>query len=316
MGQPEAGRAPLPDLTTPGAYRRVFERPRGITAAVRAIADRHGLGGVSLRRFPQGTNFVYAAGADHVVKLYAPLYAADCAREREGLLAVAPELGSACPALMADGSIDGWPYLVLRRLRGRPAVQVWGTLSATAREDVAEQIGHMIAAIQRVRPPTEGPLAGDWDAFLTAQVAGAEARHAAGAPGAPWLDALPAFLAAHRSEWGAPRRVLLHGDLTDGNLLLAPRGRRWHVVGVIDFSVALTGAPAYDFVAPAYCLARGDGRIAQAVYRGAGTPPQAPEVLLAWALVHRFARLAPMTRRASAQAGDLGALARALFGDW
>lgn len=305
----------LPTIATPEEYKRLFDDPRPVLPALRAIAQRHAFGSVTLRRFRYGSNFVYAAGPGRVVKLFAPLYESEFRIERDALTAASKTLGTAYPEILAEGEIEGWPYIVLRRISGHPPVKVWKELSPADRLVVMAQLGEVIAALQRAPLPQEGPVRVNWPIFIASQLVNSPFHHARTGVAPGWIDALPAFLEAHREALlGQKRRVLLHADLTDDNVLLAKRRGRWRLSGVLDFADAMVGAPEYEFIAPAYMYTRGDRQLLARLYEAAGHPAPDPERLLAWTLLHRFAHLKAYVRQAGEIAeGDYPALARALF---
>jgi hygromycin-B 7''-O-kinase len=108
----------LPALHDVAEYARARPRSELWIPALRAICARHGLARGPLEQFlPLGTHVVFAAGRDHVVKLFAPFWGRDFAVESACARAVR-DLGVAVPEVVAAGELEGWPYLVLRRLSG------------------------------------------------------------------------------------------------------------------------------------------------------------------------------------------------------
>ena len=61
------------------------------------------------------------------------------------------------------------------------------------------------------------------------------------------------------------RPVFLHGDIHAGNLLLAEKGGRWQVTGLIDFGDSLCGFHEYEFVAPGVLMVQGSRELQRAM---------------------------------------------------
>lgn len=126
----------LPHVASISDYRRVYGDSQIWSLAIHEIAEPHGLPGAGVRQ-TLGSHVVYRFG-DSIVKLYFPMWFGDYRVERIALLAI---FGLPAPRILADGDIEGWPYLVMSHVPGVPAVEVWRTLSAQDRIGIALQIG-------------------------------------------------------------------------------------------------------------------------------------------------------------------------------
>jgi aminoglycoside 2''-phosphotransferase len=138
-------------------------------------------------------------------------------------------------------------------------------LSRAKQEQVLDELGAFLAVLHSI--PLALAAAADGSSIPPRTAAETVRRHrrrrdriAAGLPGnlAARLDrfyeALPAAVD------GAPQ-VLVHGDLTEDHILLAPNG---HLAGLIDFTDAGPGDPAFDFT---FLWAYGDWAPARALHR-------------------------------------------------
>jgi hygromycin-B 7''-O-kinase len=254
---------------------------------MRAIAARHALSDTPERQI-LGTHVVFAFG-DRIVKLFCPLWLHDYHAER---VTLQHARGLPTPEIVAEGMLDGWPYLVLSRIEGVPAVSVWPGLSTPERERIVRQIGVFLRALHN-HPLPDG-LPADWDAFLQARLAQADDHHDAPEPWHSWIRAQ---LAGFREPPLAP--VLLNGDLTDDHVLVVERDGGWRLEGVIDFGDARVGHPYYDLIAPLACFAFGQPALSYALVEAYGLAPT-PEVrdaLTRYCLLHEFGRLADFLER-------------------
>ena len=252
---------------------------------MRAVAQRHALAG-ELAREGLGTNVVFAVGADRVVKLFPPLWAAEIAVERAALAHVAGRLSVATPEIVADGELEGWPYLVLTRVPGVPLARAWSALDARARERAARRAGELVAEHHALPlPASDGAVpAPHWPDFLRAQTRTSRTRLGADPRTRSWAEELPAFVEAVRPELEAAPSVFLNADVTEEHLFVAPDASG-KVIGIVDLADAMVGAPEYDLVSLVPCLV-GAGLFG-AFVSASGLHPT-PQRLLALALLHRY----------------------------
>lgn len=307
----------LPEIRTPDAYLKMYGDTARFAPAIRTIAARHGLSDLTPRRFKNGSNFVFGVGPKHVVKLMAPLYKDEFAIERAGLAAAATVLTAPFPEILFEGELEGWPYLVIRRLSGRPLAAAWGEVPVGERVAIAEDLGTQMAALARASLPPGGPLRVNWPVFIESNIQNAAFIHTKGGASAGWTAALPAFLESHRARLTAPvSSVLLHADLTSDNTMLARKRGRWYLAGIIDFADAMVGHPDYEMIAPTW-FCRKTPEAFRALYEASGRPtPDADtcEGLLAWHLAHRFGNLKGLVSSApGVKDGDFAGLARTLY---
>ena len=127
--------------------------------------------------FARGTNLVVALGDAVILKIYPPLLRHQFISERAALTQLAGRLSIAIPQIMADGERDGWPYLVITRLSGTVANEIWSDVGEAEKERVIGELGAVIAEVQRVPVGALSALEPRWEAFIPRQIAGCRARH-------------------------------------------------------------------------------------------------------------------------------------------
>ncbi len=298
------------------AYRALYARDEVWTPALERIRIRHALPSPLLRA-PLGSHLVWYAGATHVIKLFAPLFPSDHEAETALLPLVHGRLGVRTPRILADGDLDGWSYLVLDRVPGRPATEVWAEVPRAERLRLLGEAGEVLARVHEL--PVEEPAAQAraWTAFVRDRLTSAPERD----------DLSPAlrrdvgrFLADLALLPGPDFRAAhLYADLTGDHLLLHPVSRgRWHLASLIDFGDARVGDRRYDLVAPGLDLALGDGEAQAALVRGAGLendPGVSSHGLLGWSLIHAYVDLREVVPGGGdpVEAPSLAALARRLW---
>ncbi|WP_308208820.1 MULTISPECIES: aminoglycoside phosphotransferase family protein [Actinoalloteichus] len=139
----------LPEATTVARFEAVVEDEARLRPGVVELCRRLGIGG-ELVRFADGSLPVYAVGEDLVLTLYPPVHAGEAAVEAGVLDLVAGRLPVATPRVHQVGVRDGWAYVLMSRLRGRPLGEVWPALSPAERRSVAARVGGALAALHEV----------------------------------------------------------------------------------------------------------------------------------------------------------------------
>jgi hygromycin-B 7''-O-kinase len=279
----------LPAVRTDQEWKAVVGDEQVIRPAAEDLAGRLGLAGAGLRRYPEGSRPVYAAGG-RVLKLYPTVSAPDSVTEARVLVYLHGRLPVATPELLAHGEYEnGWHYLLMSQLPGTELATAWPAIPRPLQDRVASQAGAMLAALHGLDP---GPLRAvlgpaDWAGFLAGQRATATGRQRAVGLPDPWLSQIEGFLDSAPPAPG-PERVLLHTEVIREHLLGSPG--TWTLSGLLDFETAMTGGRAYELAAAGLGVARGDPRLLGRILAGYGRGFD-PRELLAHTLLHRHSNL-------------------------
>ena len=225
------------------------------------------------RRLPTGKNVVIELGDAAILKLIPPCWAEDAGREAAALRAV-PDTGPvATPTLLACEELEGWTALLLRRLPGALLAERWRLLEGSQRADLATQLGAVAAWLHSLEVPAGSPLAYDWAAHIGGQIQDAPRQLAEEGAPAALQASWPSFL---RSVGPLPtpdgRLVLLHGDLSLGNVLVQAATGNLRVTGLLDFGDASLGEAAHDWLSPGVHNFAGDPVVVGAFFDGYGLP--------------------------------------------
>ncbi len=284
----------LPDTITRAEYRTLRAEPARWRGAATAIAAGHGL---TADPQPLGGSNLVAALGDEVLKLFPPFLRHQWEAERRALAVIQGRVSVATPVLRCEGEYGGWTYLIMRRIAGASLDDVWPALGEVDRCELLVQIGALIAEVQRVPPGSLIDLEPRWADRLRDQRAGCVARHRDRGLPAALVDDLDRYLdrVADALPAGDPP-VLLTGEYTPENLLVARDDGRWRIVGLIDFGDATTGPAEYDLIGPGTFLAAGDPARLRALLEGRGhahedLTPLLRDRLMALLLLHRHSDL-------------------------
>jgi hygromycin-B 7''-O-kinase len=245
---------------------------------------------------PAGTGTVLVLlGAQRVLKVFPPFLQDHAAFERAVLPLLHGRLDVPTPRLVDAGTHDGWPWLLMTRLAGRPMTAVWPALDEAQRCALLRQTGALASQVHAVPVPDAlRPLAPRWADFVARQRAGCHARQQRTGLPAHLLAQLDGFLAGPLPDQGGGEDVLLTGEYTPMNLLVdADDGGR--LAGMFDFGDGLIGHRAYDWLGPLCFLAAGQPARIAAWRDGLGVAApwtaEQRQRLLRLMLLHRYSCL-------------------------
>ncbi|WP_437956004.1 phosphotransferase [Sorangium sp. So ce119] len=294
---PPDDRSLFPSFDGPAGFDRIRAALEAFRPAILAVCQRHGLATGGLSAFAHGTNVVVSNDAGQIIKLFPPFLRHQFEAERLSLARFHGKVPATTPELLHEAELDGWPYLVMSRLPGRPLEEVWPALSGAERVEALARIGEIMRAAHAL--PTDGLESIDlgWDTFVERQIAGCESRHRRmGLPG-HLVSQIPSYLESARGLLpGAVVPVLLTGEYTPENLLVTRTGERWSVTGMLDFADACLGPREYDQLGPCLFLAAGNADLQRAFLCSYGYPltdltPSLSHKLMALSLLHRYSNL-------------------------
>lgn len=224
---------------------------------------------------------------DVVIKLYAPFLRDHFNYERAALAHVHGRLSLPTPQLLADGELEGWPWLVMTRLPGRTLDGLWDTLPEAQRLALLRHIGRVAAELHALPVAPMQAVAPAWPEFLQRQFSGCASRQQRTGLPPQLLAQLAGFL---EGPVPAGPDVMLTGEFTPFNLLVDDHGA---LLGMIDFGDGLVGPREYDWLGPMCFYAAGQPARLDAFFEGYGlpTPRHRREELLRLLLLHRYSCL-------------------------
>lgn len=263
---------------------------------MREICARHHLPASELTPAASGTNVVFTT-ADHVLKLYPPMWNDAAVGELTIVGHLAGQLPLETPALVAAGSFDAWRYLVVTRLAGTSLSEIWDTLEGSARCALAAQLGETMRELHALPIGTLGdvPVLRDrWPRVTQRPVAETLAHHRRQGVAEAWLSQLAEFLARRPPLWPESfSPVLVHSDIHPWHLLAERDGESWHLTGLIDFDDSVLGWKEYEFASPGVLMFAGDAGALAACLRAYGFEPRDLNAglrrrLMVYALLNRY----------------------------
>ncbi len=253
----------LPTVADAAAYALHFNDDVWQQAAA-TICARHHLFYTHLRRSPQGENIIFFVDERFVIKIYAP-FRESYRREKAALHFADGKVGIATPAILHDGELEGWSYLLMTQLAGSVAKDVWPEIETRERIEIVSRLGIALKELHSHAAPLSSSANRDWRGFIERQAQTCVERQRACGANPEWLKSLPAYITERLELLPAESdTVLLHGDVHLGNLLLAQERGRWTITGLLDFGDSLCGYHEYDFVAPGVLMLQGNRELQRA----------------------------------------------------
>lgn len=265
------------------------------SAALRLIAERAGIEtSAKPVRFEDGSLPVFAL-AGHVVKLYPPSSEHSYRNERRVLQHLDGALSIATPRVHAAGPLEGWHYVVMTRLLGRPLRVRFEDVPPADRSRLFSRLGAAIAGMHAL--PTGSLPRHDWAAFVQQQRAGCVARHRRLGLDESWLAQIEPFLDRVVPELVIDRgHALLHTEIMREHVFVDDTAGWFELSGLLDFEPSRVGPPEYELASVGVFLTEGDAGLWSAFVdglglSGGGRDPALARRCMAWALLHRYAHL-------------------------
>lgn len=293
MDQKSSIEGALPRSIDPADYGVLRAAPEQWLDIASSLAARHGLDAARTRPVSEGSNLVALIGDHSVIKVFPPFMRNQYESERRVLPHLHGRLSVPLPALIAEGEVSGWPYLLISQLEGVSLDEVWPTCTHDARREILRALGGLIAEVQAVPSDALSMMPPEWNEFIAGQARACAGRHRR--LGFPlWAQIDPYLQRTARALPTSFQTALLTGEYTPDNVLMSrAAGGGWHISGLIDFGDAMLGFAEYDLLGPSTFLAGGDAELVSALLEGYGYREPSSrrglgERLMRMALLHRF----------------------------
>ncbi len=264
---------------------------------VKQIIHENELPEAPLTLFSEGTNIVFAYGDDKVIKVYPPFHRDSFKSEILVLKALQGRLSIKTPSVECDGEIFGWPYIVMKKLEGRPLEGMWEELSHANKIILIRELGALIREVHSL--PINGLETIDchWERFIDGQLMRCVEQHEATGLPERLLQELLSYLESVKESLPQIKKpVILTGEYTPMNFLVKSVAGIWHIEGLIDFGDSMLGLPEYDLLGPGAFLIQGDKELLRALFTSYGytsdeLTTQLSQQFMTLMLLHRYSNL-------------------------
>jgi hygromycin-B 7''-O-kinase len=274
----------LPGEISVADFDALHDDPAAWRAVVASIAAEHGSAGVE--PIEEGTVLVARIDGQRILKVYPPFLRDHFEFECAMLAALQGRLALPTPQLLATGTRDGWPYLLMSRLVGEPLTASWPRMDEDHRLALLDALGALAAQVHALPVGDVVQRAPDWAVFVQGQRERCGGRQQRTGLPPHLLAQLPDFIAGALPE-GPP--VLLTGEYTPFSLFTVDN----RLAAMFDFGDGLVGPREYDWLGPLCFLAAGDARRCARFMHGYGAAldPGSRLRLLRMLLLHRYSNL-------------------------
>lgn len=286
----------LPCVDSFEEYEELKLKNHLFESAAKEIIAHHHLPDEPLTLF-EGTNIVFAYGKNRVIKIYPPLHQSHFITEVLVMKHLKKKLSVKTPEVEYEGTISGWPYMIMNRLDGVLLEGLWEKLYENNKIIIIRELGSLIREVHSLS--TNGLEAIDchWTHFISQQINQCMAQHQATQLPEVLLKQIPSYLdAVVQSLPAIHKPVLLTGEYTPMNFLVKEKSGIWHIHGLIDFGDAMLGLPEYDLLGPGVFLIQGNKKLLREFLLAYGyttekMTPLLSRQLTALMLLHRYSNL-------------------------
>jgi|GEM_PF-5747013 hygromycin-B 7''-O-kinase len=308
----------LPEIKDRDHYKILFQENHHWENAVKHLVKKYNLSGV-VKRGVLGSHIVYRVG-DTWIKLMAPLFSQDMAFEISGLRVVDGKLSVKSPKVVAEGNLEGWPYVILSHIEGNPIRDVWSQFDLNQKTVLAGQIAKVTKEISTCKVDKVIEQRFVWNDFILKQYEFCKEQQRKKQLPESWLDHVNSFLQSFRiDEFQTQSEVFLHADLTFDHFLVT-NGDQPRISGIIDMADCQVGHFEYELVAPAVFIFKGNRTLLRHYLMNCGFSEDQlnqkfSKKLLAWSILHRYFSLVSYFKEEMNECtpGDFSTLAEKVF---
>jgi hygromycin-B 7''-O-kinase len=218
-----------------------------------------------------GTNLIASFGMDWIMKAFPPFLRHQWVSEWRVMQHLAGQIALPIPRFYKAGEDCGWTYIIMSRLNGVTLEKAWSRMLDVDKAAVLTDIGRIMARVQTIDVGELEDLPPRWSEFFSTQIQGCRARHERLGMPRWFLDAVDAFVQENSALLPKQfRPVILTGEYTPFNLLVADAPRVSRISGMIDFGDAMIGYSEYDLLGPLLFSCEGRADWVAALLRGYG----------------------------------------------
>lgn len=288
--------ATLPYIDSDEEYDQLNLNDKIFRNAAREIIARHHLPDEPLSLL-LGTNVVFLHGKNRIIKIFPPAHQSHFTNEVMVMRHLYNKLSVTTPVIECEGTISGWPYIIMSRVEGTLLEGLWETLDHNNKVIIIRELGALIREVHAL--PTQGLESIDchWQEFISKQIVQCVSRHQSTQLSDKLVRDIPKYLESAKEFLPQIKRpVILTGEYTPMNFLVTQKSGIWHINGLIDFGDSMLGLPEYDLLGPGVFLIQGNKKFLREFLLAYGYTPEEITPLLsrqltALMLLHRYSNL-------------------------
>jgi hygromycin-B 7''-O-kinase len=266
--------------------------------AIEEICILHNIPFTHFHVFADGSNLVVSVADKFVVKLFPPFHIHQWKSEYKTLKILHGKISIPVPELIASAKRDDqWMYIIMTIVPGITLESVWKNFTHAQKAILLRKIGMLMAEVHSLKDPLLNEMDPSWKNFMEAQLSGFHARHKRLQMPEWFLLEVDAYV--HQNISLLPENVepvLLTGEYTPFNLLVAEQSGEWEISAMLDFGDSMAGFAEYDLLGPLLFLTEGDPDLVRFLLKGyrytdRQMDPALRKRLMLLAILHRYSNL-------------------------
>lgn len=236
--------------------------------AAREICVRHKISYDELKRSDPCEHIVFFIDDSFVLKIYDP-FGRGFEREKIALDFVDGKTSLKTPEIVAEGSFEGFEYLIQTRIPGDLLDRE--KFLALAKNEQVPILEQLASGLKELHSHDADLLEFDWNVFIEGQVKNSLQKQIEAGTNEQILKVLPQYIEENLKLFPKNRRhVFLHGDVHFGNLRFQKINGIPRISGLFDFSDSLKGFHEYDFLATGVLMIQGRGELQREFFKAYG----------------------------------------------
>ena len=230
------------------------------------LQDAFKLDAGTWEKIPQGANALFGLRDDIIVKLVPPNWRQQGDKE----ILVAPllegKLSLTTPQLIGSGEIDGWVFVISRRLKGVLLADVWPSMDDEQRRLVMIQTGQVLRELRAISFDEHIAIKVDWPSYIEELISGCVARHQRKMMPIELLNQVMPYIAATTDFVPSEELRFIHMDIHPWNLMATYEDGCWKIDGLLDFGDAIVGrSDRFELLTPMIFMAQGKPALIKAL---------------------------------------------------
>lgn len=231
-----------------------------------SLAHQHGYNFL-LERKIEGSNLVFTLGDEYFLKITPPFFGDSAEAEVGASKAIGDQLSFSIPTILADGIVEGWRYIITKKVLGVQAKDVFRNLSQDHKLIFASDIGKVIKAFDNIETKYFERSFGPWNNYLANRLKNQKNIHLEKGNSIEWTEKICRFIEKNTKELLdlAPAK-LIHADLNHEHLMLNQINDVWRITGILDFADAMNAPIEMEFILPIICFFKGNVSLQQKIW--------------------------------------------------
>ncbi len=244
----------------------------------------------NLKRIYEGSRILFETDDEKIVKVFSPEEKEFCVNEAKFLSLLQGRLSVETPGLIAEGVCQGYPFIVMQKLRGIPLKSIWNSLSVWAKKRILTQTADLLKELHALPLSLTQSTQAGWVSFIKSQTDNLNKNHMAFGLDRTWTDKFSDFIEKTEPVEYSSKAVVCHTEIMREHLFLEKGRAGYEITGLIDFEPSMTAIPEYDFCSVGLFISGGEKDLFQHFLNSYGYSGNSFSVMR-MLLLHRYSNM-------------------------